>query len=236
MNKIILVLVLAITGLGIMSSCSEKVQRETVEFSFESNTVSFGATAKKIVVDWGDGTTEEYTDIIVDYNRISHTYPNSAIRTVKIQAEELISLSCYSNQLTSLSCNENNLTSLDVSACTKLTELQCFGNQLTSLDVSVCTKLTRLYCYWNQLTSLDVSACTKLTQLYCGRNRLTSLDVSACTELTELSCDNNQLTATDLNTVFTDLPNRSSETAGEIYIDDNPGSSTCNRSIVTNKN
>jgi hypothetical protein len=80
-----------------------------MEFSFESNTISFRATAKKIVVDWGDSTTDEYADI--NKYRISHTCPNSAIRTVKIQEEELTELLCYSNQL----------TSLDVNACSELT-------------------------------------------------------------------------------------------------------------------
>jgi hypothetical protein len=114
--------------------------------------------------------------------------------------------------------------------------LDCKDNQLTSLDVNACMELTSLGCGQNQLTSLDVNGCTELIDLLCHYNQLTSLDVSACTELTLLECNNNKLTAATLNTVFTDLPDLSSQTAGSIRMDDNPGSSTCNHSIATNKN
>jgi hypothetical protein len=135
-----------------------RIKQDYMEFSFASNTVSFGATAKKIVVDWGDSTTGEYINI--NYNNvILHAYPNSAIRTVKIQEERLISLWCEGNSLTSVDVNAcAELTLLDVSACTKLTELRCNLNKLTSLNISSCTKLTELSCGGNQLTSLDVSA------------------------------------------------------------------------------
>jgi hypothetical protein len=65
-----------------------RIKQNYMEFLFESNTVSFVATAKKIVVDWGDGTIDEYADINID-NKISHTYPDSDIRTVKIQEGEI---------------------------------------------------------------------------------------------------------------------------------------------------
>jgi hypothetical protein len=39
-----------------------------------------------------------------------------------------------------------------------------------------------------------------------------------------------------LDTAFMDLLDLSYKTAGSIYMDDNPGSSTCNRSMATNKN
>jgi hypothetical protein len=93
-----------------------RIKQDYMEFSFASNTVSFGATAKKIVVDWGDGTTNKYADIIDD-SIISQTYPNSAIRTVKIQEEELTYLYCSGNQLTStvLDYDDNPLISLDIS-------------------------------------------------------------------------------------------------------------------------
>jgi hypothetical protein len=68
--------------------------------------------------------------------------------------------------------------------------------------------------------------------LDCCDNQLTALDVSKDTVLTVLYCDNNQLTADALNALFLGL---SVQQGGSIYIEDNPGSSACNRSIATEK-
>jgi hypothetical protein len=51
-----------------------------------------------------------------------------------------------------------------------------------------------------------------------------------------LDCFDNQLSVDAINRIFTDLPGRSGMEAGEIYIGDNPGTDTCNRSIATKKN
>jgi hypothetical protein len=115
---------------------------------------------------------------------------------------------------------------------TDLMLLRCWKNQLTALDVSRNTALTLLYCYENQLTALDVSRNTALTLLNCVDNQLTALDVSRNTALTELHCRNNQLIADTLNALFSGLP---AQPYGTILIEKNPGSSTCNRSIATEK-
>jgi hypothetical protein len=47
-----------------------------------------------------------------------------------------------------------------------------------------------------------------------------------------LGCGNNQLTEEALNALLSGLPHPPD---GLIYIEDNPGSSTCNRSIATEK-
>ena len=136
--------------------------------------------------------------------------------------------------LTGLNCNYNQLTSLDVSKCTALTNLSCGSNQLTSLDVTKCTALIGLYCFSNQLTSLDVTKCTALISLSCISNQLISLDVSGCTALTDLYCASNQLTADALNTIFAALP-FSSNYDSFISLSGNPRSSTCDRTIATEK-
>jgi Leucine-rich repeat (LRR) protein len=210
-------------------------------FTFTGNEVTFSATAPNIVVAWGDGATNEYTD--ADYSTISHTYQNSASHTVRIQTEDLSYFSCNEQQLTTLDvsgcskltdlyCYNNQLAALDVSRNTELITLACYRNQLTALDVSSNTKLTDLYCYNNQLTALDVSRNTELTDLRCSNNQLTALDVSRNTKLTWLDCYGNQLTATALNDLFTSLP---TVQAGEIDIRNNPGAATCDRSIATAK-
>ena len=155
----------------------------------------------------------------------------------------LTNLACYRNQLTSLNisectklinldCSLNRLTSLDVSKYTALTSLDCGWNQLTDLNASGCTALTRLHANTNQLTDLDVSGCSALINLYCGTNRLTSLDVSECTALTILDCYKNQFAETELNSLLNNLPDCNN---GAVYIGENPGADTCDKSIATDK-
>ena len=162
----------------------------------------------------------------------------------------LTELGCWSNKLTSLDvsgctalteldCSYNNLTSLDISKNTALTELDCSYNNLTSLNVSGCTALTELDCSYNNLTLLDVSKNTALTELDCRHNNLTLLNVSGCTALTELECRNNNLTSSALNQIFRDLPQGKTGDDGysqsRIFIYDNPGRETCDKSIAKNK-
>lgn len=157
---------------------------------------------------------------------------------------KLTVLTCWMNNLTSLDvskntaltelhCYDNNLTSLDVSKCAALTYLNCWNNNLTFLDVSKNTKLTKLWCGGNNLTSLDVSKNTALTYLSCSYSNLTSLDISKNTELTDLRCRNNNFSAEALNKIFTDLP--IVKQRAPIYIGDNPGTATCDKSIAEKK-
>jgi Leucine-rich repeat (LRR) protein len=180
-------------------------------------------SAQKIVIYWGDGTTDEYNNLL-HHDPISHTYPdNNSTYTIRIKEEGLTHLYIDSSF---------HATNLNVNGCTELTELYCYYNQLTSLDVSNNTKLTSLHCGYNQLTGLDISNNTELTSLHCGGNQLTSLDVSNNMELTELYCSYNQLSATALNEIFAALTPKQ---GGWINISGNPGASTCNQSIATNK-
>jgi hypothetical protein len=215
--------------------------QETAVFTFTGGEATFTATARNMAIDWGDGTTNEYTN--VKYSSFSHIYQSSANRTVTIKAEELTHFMCSNLHLTALdvsSCPEllrlwcftNQLTALDVSGNAKLTDLECQSNRITALDVSRNTELMTLSFNDNQLTTLDVSRNTKLSGLACYNNQLAALDVSHNTKLTELSCYNNQLTAAALNALFTSLPTVES---GTIHISGNPGISGCNRSTATAK-
>ena len=140
------------------------------------------------------------------------------------------------SQLESLDLSSNEITTIDLSNCSLLQELDLGGNELTSLDISKCSALTFLDCQGNNLSSLDVSKNTELKELRCNNNELTSLDVSGHTALTTLWCQGNNLSAEALNKIFTDLP----VTSGFgykyiIYIDSNPGTNTCDRSIAEKK-
>jgi len=55
--------------------------------------------------------------------------------------------------------------------------------------------------------------------------------VSKNTKLQELGCWKNQLSTAALNALFGTLHSN----GGTLYINENPGSATCDRSIATNK-
>ena len=227
-----------------------------MNIDFEVGTAKVGEI---ITIDWGDGQTQEYKSVkVVDDEEIwhgieaEHTYSQTSTHAIKVSGA-LTELDCGETELTSLDvskctaltvldCSYSQLTSLDVSKCTALTYLSCGYNELTSLDVSKNTALVVLYCGATQLTSLDVSKCTALTALACYRNQLTSLDVSKNTALQEIECEGNEFTSTALNKIFTDLPK------GKTWVDEdgytrqsnisvghNPGSDTCDKSIIENK-
>ena len=216
----------------------------------------------KVYKDW-DEDGEDEIHYVLSTDDIEHKYSNKNPHIVTIKGNikrldcgynnltsldvskntALTELNCSGNNLTSLDvskntaltwldCGGNNLTSLDVSKNTALTELDCYDNNLTSLDVSKNTALTDLFCRENNLTSLNVSGCTALTELDCYDNNLTSLNVSGCTALTDLSCGRNNLTSAALNQIFRDLPQ---VTSGTIYMNSNPGTETCDKSIAKNK-
>lgn len=229
-------------------------------FNDEMNIPFYFYTAQNevITIDWGDDIIEEYRtvkkekDDLVEYViSARHSYSQKRGHTIKVTGK-LTGLDCTDNKLTSLDiskcrslqeldCRYNDLTSLDVSRCVLLRELWCEGNEITSLDISKCTALTDLLCGHNQLTILDVSKCTALTRLECGSNELTSLDISKCTALTRLECDDNSLSSDALNKIFNDLPKGKTweehnyKYQSTIYINGNPGTETCNKSIFENK-
>jgi hypothetical protein len=162
--------------------------------------------------------------------------------------------------LKSINCQYCNLTDLDVSSCAALEFLILYDNYnlaslnvannaalrvlsvgcrrstephskgLATLDVSSNPALEQLICYGHLLTSLDVSSNVGLTTLDCTNNYLTSLNIGSNAALTRVSTPQNQLSADALNAMLTALPTVSVE--AKIYIQDNPGTSTCNKTIA----
>ena len=97
--------------------------------------------------------------------------------------------------------------------------------------------MTNLECNNNLLTNLDVSNNPSLVLLECSNNLLTNLDVRN-TALEKLYCQNNQLTTSALNTIFGMLNSNKLMVyieGKQIYIQNNPGTNDCNRSIATDK-
>jgi Leucine-rich repeat (LRR) protein len=188
----------------------------------DNGNVKIYATAPKLIVDWGDGSKIEYSNV----TEIFHTYSNNNTYTVKIAEEgltefgdklyfdlngELSSINRLAGNirqiniigcsgLAIISITQNTLTGIEINNCPALTILYCSGNQLTTLNVSdVRTSLAHLECSYNNLTKLDVSDYTALVDLVCGDNQLTTLNVSGCTTLNDLYCNENQLITLNVN-------------------------------------
>jgi hypothetical protein len=190
----------------------------------ESKTISIGATADRISIDWGDGTVDELNPNGVRRS-YSHEYANKNLQKIVVTGINL----------TSFSVTETNVYELEFGSCLELTWLYCFGNQLTVLDVSKCTELTLLDCHNNRLTSLDMDKCLKLIYLECYNNQLAALDMSQCKELRHLYCDGNQLSASALNDLFNSLPMQPDGSYGYIDYFNNPGDYYCNYDILIGK-
>ena len=158
------------------------------------------------------------------------------------------------NVLSSLDCSSNRLSILDLSRISALATLNCSRNQLSFLDVSNLSKLANFNCSSNPFIRLNVSNTrlktlrlsdymmleqlivsnnAVLTELNCSNNRLVSLDASNNNELTTLNCNNNRLSAEVLNGVFETLNNK--KVKKMIYINNNPGTETCDRNIAVDK-
>ena len=173
------------------------------------NMIEIGILAKKITIDWGDGTIENSIpnnklsiskgDGIVDEidgQCFTHEYPNQDLWTIKIDTEEMTMFewNYWGNPSLCPSPQE-----LRFGNCPELEVIHCNSNQLVSLDVSRCRALTQLFCDNNKLTSLDVSGCPALIDLICSDNQINSLDISNCTDLVHLLCNNNQLIHLDVS-------------------------------------
>ena len=147
-------------------------------------------------------------------------------------------LDCRSNSLTSLYlsdcvqlrsvyCNNNALTafippqSLQVLECgnNNFTSITLTGlSRLTSLNVSNNAQMTALICQQNALTFINLTGCTKLQKLNCYSNHLASLDISSCPQLQQLYCYNNYFTQEGMTALISNLPDRSTTTAGNLRV------------------
>ena len=195
-------------------------QIEIKGYLSNSGIIRLSIIAKRITIDWGDGTIDKMahhglnrknssTYVSVSFvKEFSFQSSNEDFRTIKINTKGMTEFEYangfysgelqfgYCPEIREIECSYQGLKLLDVSKCTALTSLNCTGNQLAYLDISGCTALSELNCAGNQLASLDLSNCTNLTRLDCDENQLTSLYVNNCMDL---SCGKNQLSKLDIS-------------------------------------
>ena len=115
--------------------------------------------------------------------------------------------------------------------------LDCSECDLLALDVTHAVSLQQLYCAKNFLESLDLTANTSLQMFGCPGNRLSYLNIRNCYRLKGLFLQNNRFGAVDLNEIFNVLQYRETKSSNiNLRITGNPGTRTCNSSVVQKKN
>lgn len=138
---------------------------------------------------------------------------------------------------------ENNgflFTDLDLSNYTQLTSITLqYLQNTTNVNLSGCTSLESYNGANNaKITTINIAGCNALKMFNCNTNPgISSLDFSGCKTLTEVDCRYCTLSAEGLNTMFTSLPDLTSNVnIGKIKVTGNPGADACNQSIVLDKN
>jgi hypothetical protein len=152
---------------------NEEMVSGAITMTTSKSSVTLGLDSSgPITIFWGDGSSNTYPSIsspIYGGGFITHTYPDSSPRTIKITGDNI----------TSLSCSNNELTSLNVSECTTLVGLICANNMLTELDLSENSELMFLNCANNKLSALNVSGCPQLIAINCRVNLMDATGLNA---------------------------------------------------------
>ena len=160
-----------------------------------------------ITIDWGDNTTNTYTEpkngTVVNYTK---TYPQAGSYKVKITSI---------GDISSVYCSGLRITAIDLSQCTALKEIYCSNNLFTSVDLSACQTLTRFSCPYNSLTSLDVSKNLQLRNLDISNGTLNSIDLSNNIKLDSVYLYNNAIPLNELYKISQQTKSLSVNNLGE---------------------
>ena len=139
---------------------------------------------------------------------------------------------CNSNQLTSLDlspcpdsfysldCRQNEISgSFDFANFPNMFQLYCSYNQITELkNLTNHATLIDINCHANELTSLDASGCSNLQTIACAGNHLSELRADNCPSLLTLQIYYNKIKAPKMGQLVADLPTRSADKMGIIYV------------------
>jgi hypothetical protein len=157
-------------------------------------------TGAVFIVDWGDGTIEEYVSNVTDSgfeNAISHSYSENAEYIINVSGAiaSIELLNFTSNQESNW---KNHITSIDLEKLILLKHCTIHSGDLTTIDLSSNINLEFLYLGYNKIIILDVTNNSLLKTLNMRHNQISTLDLSNNTELITLSLPNNEITTLDL--------------------------------------
>ena len=218
-------------------SSTTSTQTKTCTLEFSDN----------LLVNWGDGVTEWIPDSLSS-KAITHVYSVQANYTCtaigvgifyfKADSKRLLTLDpLKAPSLTYLSCTSNQISFLNLTKNTQLASLYCGGNNLKILNLSQNTKLQTLTCSDNQLAELDVSMLPVLKKITGHTNPLVRINTCPTGALTYLSCFACSLSAESLDSIFVALPTLGTVSASKnLFVLNNPGSSSCHSEIAAAKN
>lgn len=161
-------------------------------------------TGSTYLVDWGDGTIEEYVSTIKDSgieNEISHTYTENGEFTISVSgAVAAIESLSFSGEIPNeIYQYQTNVVGIDVSELTLLKDLGIYTGKLSSIDISENTALESLSIRRNKLSSINLTNNPNLKEVFADDNMLTSIDVSTNLKLENLNVTANQLSNLDVS-------------------------------------
>ncbi|MBQ4915011.1 hypothetical protein J8L85_11220 [Maribacter sp. MMG018] len=158
-------------------------------------------TGSTYLVDWGDGTIDEYVSTISNSgidNTISHSYSQNEVFTIKVSgAIEAIELINFEGSLDD--DYKSNLTTIDLEKLTLLKTCKLYNGKLTSLNTSQNNALEILWVSSNQISELDLTNNSRLKQVFARDNNLSSIDFSNNLNLEQFDFANNTLMTIDIS-------------------------------------
>ncbi len=191
------------------------------ELSFSLGAYKTSTTDPKVVIDWGNGSSQEYTvseskSTRIDGVAATPTDTSASVSTVTITGDVFyLNLESWGEFGEEYGLWNNNITSIDLSNTNQLTYLNTYMNPIHSIDVSGQSDLMELDCSYCELSSLDVTHNAGLQTLVCYGNELTALDLSKNPALVEVNAKVNKLETID----FTNNPLLNSVNVNNNYLE-----------------
>ncbi|MFL1895276.1 leucine-rich repeat domain-containing protein [Aquimarina sp. 2-A2] len=176
----------------------------TVDESISTTTKTLNIksiTGSTYLVDWGDGTIDEYVSTIPNSgidNTISHSYTQNEVYTINVSgAIEAIELLDFTS--TQEDNWVSNLSTINIDKLILLKSCMLYAGKLTELNTSENVALELLGVGYNDITSLDLSNNPKLTTLFLGNNQLTELNLTQNPDIKDILVDDNLITSFDFS-------------------------------------
>jgi len=163
---------------------------------------------------------------------------NTSLRSLTISGNLLNNINLqYNHDLRYLELRDVGLYEIDISNNPLLYHLDLSDNNLQFIDVSYLIELENLYLNNNYISEIDISKNIDLILLYLSNNQLKSLCAIENVRLSRVDITDNNFYEQELNNLFGTLQDGRSWTQfmKRIFIGNNPGTESCDRSIATNR-
>lgn len=173
--------------------------------SFSLGAYKSSTTDPTVTIDWGNGSSQQYTvsetkSTRIDGTAATPTDATATMSTITISGDVFyLNLESWGEFGEENGLWNNKIASIDLSKTNLLTYINTYMNPIRSIDVSGQADLIELDCSYCELKNLDVTKNAALQTLLCYGNELTSLDLSKNASLVELNAKVNQLESIDFS-------------------------------------